>query len=1188
MQNINRHSRLLVCLLLSAMLCHAAEVGWDFTRPEDCKTWTAMRKNITATTTPDGLQLEVTGADSCIGITGLELSPDGIGRIEIEYRATGFGDGATTGQIFFASETEPKFSQKMHFRLPSLRCDGRWHTITVTTGDIPNGVAYWKDAGKIISLRLDLVDQFSGEITVRSLKFLPPPKSRAATLGMPESREVTLPAKDPNKGTPALSGSSAHFASPMVAPAGKFNYHGQRFIRIPFTLEQPVRRALLQTACDDRLTNIYLNGKRLERKWSNEWRTTDKVDLDAKALLPGKNLLAVEYGNQDDIGGLMLDLQLAMADGSYHIVTAAEGHGEVDGVPDDWMQLEFDDSAWPPCETRPGAPNPPWTFAHDYTSIDPSRLGYIVTLRAQDGADVTVAFRGVDGHPIGDDERLYVRLYSDRNVLIDSQIGTPSELGATREADGTVVFNVNDQGFLRYGQATNGHWQIGVDGRFLEGTNTFDFQLPDRPMTGQSAELKLQQVAGAPVPMLNGNPFYFSILTIVHFNVPTGMEGPGSPFNLITTRVGGWHGLWWIGPDEYDFAPVDRQLNMCLARYPDAMLGLFVWCQPGKWYQELYPERCSLAENATKPNQYYVSPVSFSNPEYQADACRAVKALIQHVEKYYGPRIVLYNLMGGYTCEWQGWNCHTALFADYNPNSIQDFQRYAQAHGKTVDHIPTRAERTAGLPGGIFRDPVRDWMPMLYDDFYNAAMAECVAKIARTAREETAGRKLVGAYYGYHQEYGNLGYCVTSGGHNDSWRLIADSDMDFFLSPLSYSLRSLGAPSADMKPYASLRHNGKLSIMEDDTRTSLLAPTGFDQTLNLTDTINVLKRNEGMALARRNPYLQLPLVGGNEVADPAIRQTMLRTMEVGQMLLENPVPVDAEIAAVIDEKSLTCLVPTRQTFTTPETARFAYSNIDGTFQDGSRSVLPLSGELLSYQRYGLSQLGAPVDVIMLEDVPFVADKYKMVVFLDAFQDSPALRNALTALENAGTTVVVTYGAGFMQPDGMDTNAMSRILGIQLAETAPGPLCVDFPDGRVTGAEYPVQPRFTVTDPDAEPLGIYADGGAVATARKGRILFYGGALLDTAFLREAARTSGAHIYMESGDNLFAGGDILSLHAITPGTKTIRLPRVTDAVEIYSGEVLGRNTATLTLEMDSFETKVILLGNADEILNHLSRR
>ncbi len=1184
---MNRLHQIFTLLLLSVLLCQATEIVWEFTRPENCSTWTAMRKNLAVTETTEGLQLEITGADSCIGAKDLDITAAEFGLVQIEYRAEGF-DGATTGQLFFASEAEPKFNQKRHFMLPNLQTDGQWHTLTVTTGDIPDGAALWKEAGKIISMRLDLVDQFPGNITVKSLTLLPPPKSRAARLGVPESREVTLPAKDPEKGAIALAASSSHFTSPMVAPNGKFNYHGNRYIRIPFTLDQPVQRAVLQTVCDDRLLSMYINEQQPNYLWSDQWRTADLMEIPASALVVGENLIAVEYSNHDDIGGLMLDLQLIGQDGSYRIVTAAESRGEVDGVPHDWMQLDFDDSDWEPCETRPGAPNAPWIFAHEYLSIDPARLGYTVTCRQQTGAAFTIAFTGLAGKPIGDDERLYVRLYSDRNVLIDSNIGTPAELGATREADGTLVLNIDDRGLLRYGEATSGYWQFGVDERFPGGENTFPFQLPDRPMPGKSAELKLQQMAGAPVPMLNGNPFYFSILTIVHFNVPTGMEGPESPFNLITTRIGGWHGVWWIGPDEYDFAPVDRQLNMCLARYPDAMLGLFVWCQPGKWYQQLYPERISLVEDASSPIQYYVSPVSFSNPEYREDACRAVAALMEHVEKYYGPRVVLYNLMGGATCEWQGWNCHTAFFADYNPNALKDFQNHAQTQGKTVDHIPTRAERTAGLPGGIFRDPARDWLAMLYDEFYNQAMSECVAQIASTAREVTRGRKLIGAYFGYHQEYGNLGYCVTSGGHNDSWRLITDPDMDFFLSPLSYGLRSLGAPAADMKPYAALRRHGKLSIMEDDTRTSLLAPTGFDQTLNLQDTLNVLKRNEGMALARRNPYLQLPLVGGNEVADPAIRQMMRRTMQVGQIIAENPVPVDAEIAAVIDEKSLACLVPTRRTFSTPETARFAYSTKDGAFQDGGRGVLPLSGELLYYQRYGLSQLGAPVDLIMLEDVPAFADKYKLVVLLDAFQDSPQLRQAMDALKAAGTTVAVAYGAGFMDEKGVNRQRMQELLDIQLEETAPGALRVQFPDGHAAGAEYPVQPRFTVTDPKATVLGTYADGGAVAVARKGNLFFYGGALLDTGFLRETARSAGVHIYLESGDNLFAGGDILSLHAISPGTKTIQLPRVTDAVEIYSGEILGRNTDTLSIPMESFETKVILLGNAEEILAKLAQK
>ena len=108
---------------------------------------------------------------------------------------------------------------------------------------------------------------------------------------------------------------------------------------------------------------------------------------------------------------------------------------------------------------------------------------------------------------------------------------------------------------------------------------------------------------------------------------------------------------------------------------------------------------------------------------------------------------------------------------------------------------------------------------------------------------------------------------------------------------------------------------------------------------------------------------------------------------------------------------------------------------------------------------------------------------------------------------------------------------------------------------------------------------------MAVARKGNVIFYGGAALDAQWLREIARWSGVHIYTETDDNFFAGGNFLCIHADSVGIKTIRLPRRADAVEIYTGEVLGRDTDCLEFPMKAFETKVILLGDAEEIRTRL---
>ena len=87
------------------------------------------------------------------------------------------------------------------------------------------------------------------------------------------------------------------------------------------------------------------------------------------------------------------------------------------------------------------------------------------------------------------------------------------------------------------------------------------------------------------------------------------------------------------------------------------------------------------------------------------------------------------------------------------------------------------------------------------------------------------------------------------------------------------------------------------------------------------------------------------------------------------------------------------------------------------------------------------------------------------------------------------------------------------------------------------------------------------------------------------MREIARQAGVHIYTETDDNFFAGGDFLCIHADSTGEKTLRLPRRTDAVEIYTGEVLGRDTDCLVFPMKAFETKVIRLGDAERILTKL---
>ena len=1172
-------NKIFMAFLFAAALLSAQE--WHFNNT--AAGWTTPYR-ATHTLSPDGIVINVTGPNFRFMIETCNFEPKDTEYMEITYTASKFVSN-TGGQLFFGTKAVRKLNEAAKFYV-RLLADGEEHTTYIplnvgTAGDL------WRNAERITCIRLDPINQYPGVLTVRSIRLINAKEYAALkqkkleNLGVPFSIPVTIPKEGATVSRPSHYDKYApHYSSPMAAPKGNFNTSGVHFIRIEFNCQAIPAKTLLQCMCDDAVRNAYLNGRKIDASWSTEWAIPTVLQLPPADFRIGKNVLAFEYGNDSSIGGIMMDLQLLHDNGDFQIVTTEKAQGVAASAPDGWYNVDYK-CDWPTVDTRPGPPHSPWSACNPvYQSIRKNRGTAAIKIIKIDGATADITIKGEP--PLMDDDKVFVRLYTLKGNIIDFKSGTVKELQGKRKDDGSVSFHFDDFSLPQYGSAMDGSWQFGVYDRSVEGDTKHPFHLPDRVMPGEPAVMTIAKTPNGPVSMLNGKPFYFNMLTFHHFNVPNGVEGPNSPFNVAIIRVGGYgdSGRWWVGPDQYDFTTVDANLSMLVKRFPDSMLALHIWCHPDPWYERTYPERISHQEDG-KTVAYYMATVSFSNPDYQADARRAVAALVAHCEKFFGPKMVLYNLMGGATCEWQGWNCHTAHFADYNPHALNDFQAYAKKHGTTVNAIPTPEARTRS-DGGLFRNPITDKDAILYDRFYNDAMADCIDGIAEAVKKTCNGTKLVGCYYGYLMEYGNLDYCVNCGGHNATWRLVESPYMDFFMSPQSYAIRGLGAPNADMKPYGTFINNGKFSILEDDTRTCLLPKTGYEQTLNMPLTLNVLKRNIGMSLARRQPLMQLPLVGGNELNAPEIRQLFTRSVQVGQYLMENGSAPTAQIAAVIDERALQLLASSRaKQVVCPEKDCYRYSQDSGQLLDSLRGVMPLTGDLLYYQRYQLARFGAPVDVIMLEDVVRNADKYKVVIFLNSFTNTPALHAAFDALRKRNVKIVVAYGAGFIDDKGININDMNALTGMQFKQIADGALKVSFDGKRATGQNYPVNPRFTVADSDAVAYGKYLDSGEVAVAEKNDIVFYGGALLDTAFIRNLARKQGIHIFMEDDENLYASNDIISIHAKSKGIKKIRLPRHCDVVEIYSGRTVARDTDVIEVPMEAFETQVFLLGELDKI-------
>ena len=146
---------------------------WDFAGDDETADWHVNRA-LTMKSTSDGLLLTVKGADSGIENNRLQIDPKHIGLIRITYQASGFNGKPTSGEVFFAGKPDNNYNGNKYFQVPSLTADGKVHTVTLDASKhIANGEGYWTEMQEINSLRLDMVNEFPGEIIIRKIEMLP-------------------------------------------------------------------------------------------------------------------------------------------------------------------------------------------------------------------------------------------------------------------------------------------------------------------------------------------------------------------------------------------------------------------------------------------------------------------------------------------------------------------------------------------------------------------------------------------------------------------------------------------------------------------------------------------------------------------------------------------------------------------------------------------------------------------------------------------------------------------------------------------------------------------------------------------------------------------------------------------------------------------------------------------------------
>jgi len=415
------------------------------------------------------------------------------------------------------------------------------------------------------------------------------------------------------------------------------------------------------------------------------------------------------------------------------------------------------------------------------------------------------------------------------------------------------------------------------------------------------------------------------------------------------------------------------------------------------------------------------------------------------------------------------------------------------------------------------------------------------------------------------------------------------------VTPIDYQLRGVGGITEPEGIVDSIVLRGKAFFAECDIRTYHDdVEKGFYGTArNLTEFEAINWRNVAAALTRGfNPYW-MDLVG-DWYGDPAIHRTIKRSTDVLRESAKLPHTTVPGIAVILDDRSV------------------LDTNGNGSF---------LHQAILADLKTGLSRCGVPYRIYLLEDLALPQfPEHRVFYFPNLFRVTPEKLDLLKSKVFTNGHLVL-WGPGSGISDGTK-------IGIDAAEELTG-FAFDFLDindprlVQVTDFDHPITANLPADTFFGTPLPY----GPLMTPRDGRILgtchgrsgkargglalkdfrqegspstgwislFTATVPLPANLWRNVARFAGAHIYSESNDVLMASREVVALHSIKSGPKTIHLPRMSSVRDLISGELLGTSNK-IEFVLQAPQTRAFLLSespSADEpsssrIANHLKTK
>lgn len=720
-----------------------------------------------------------------------------------------------------------------------------------------------------------------------------------------------------------------------------------------------------------------------------------------------------------------------------------------------------------------------------------------------------------------------------------------------------------------------------------------------------ATECRVSQVGGVPTLTIGGSPHagmcystYDTSREHLARRVTQFAEAGCDIFNFVVEVSGyGYSPPLWRGEDDWDFAPLDDRARRILAAAPDAYLLPRIYVDAPAWWREKYPHEMMVLDNGatTFGEMLFALPragdfPSLASQQWRDDMCRALRAIVNHVQRSeYADRVIGYQISGQKTEEWYHWSMNCERLGDYSLPMQLAFRRWLTERYQTDQRlreawhrsdvslatvtIPSLEERV-GDRSVTFRDPVREQHVIDFHTFWSVIMAETIEVLARSVKEATAGEKVVGAFYAYTFEFVDL---AEDAGHLGLERLLRSPYIDFVMAPSSYFDRNLPGKPFFRLPIHSLVLHDKLFWNDFDQvsfkyHEKLLANPAlktWEWQMGLTDTpeefVWMNRREIGMTLSCGVQTAHFDIHGGY-YEDPVIMDAVEQLGQLRRDALAWPDRGSAaEILALVDERSQHYV-----RFRNP-------ADQPGTFLRN----------LLSAQ---VAELGfvAPYDTALLSDLERIdTQRYKLVLVLNAFMLDEGQRATITQRLTGGErTVLWFYAPGYFSERDAGTDNVSQLIGMQVAR-----------DTELAGTPIVLRDKWhdlpaTLLPLAADPLVVQDERVTVLAARAGaphrgivaqRVLddwtsiYSATAPLSAPLLKRLAADAGVHIYDHDPTHLvFANRHVLTVAAHNEaGEAIIQLPAARTVVDAVTRELLGEDLRRFTITLEAKEVRSFVL-------------